>query len=208
MVPYFGRHSAKMFIRGKPVRFGFKLWCIASAGGYVYQFDPYGGASQKTNENLGLGKGVVTNLLKVVHDPENHTIFFDNFFTSHYLLTLLSEIKFFGAGAVRENRMASCPLQTTKTFAKKPKGNFDYRFDCNNKVLAVRWHDNSVVTVVTNFGTLEAIINVKRYNRKEKKHNIVLQQNILHQYNQGMGGVDLHDNAIANCRIRITDKKW
>ncbi|XP_050301648.1 piggyBac transposable element-derived protein 3-like [Anthonomus grandis grandis] len=30
MVPYFGRHSCKMFIKGKPVRFGFKLWCICS----------------------------------------------------------------------------------------------------------------------------------------------------------------------------------
>ncbi|XP_076266716.1 uncharacterized protein LOC143200200 [Rhynchophorus ferrugineus] len=64
MVPYFGRHSAKMFIRGIPARYGCKLLRIASAGGYAFQFDPYGGASLKTNENLGLGEGVVTNLLK------------------------------------------------------------------------------------------------------------------------------------------------
>lgn len=170
MVPYFGRHSAKIFIRGKRVWFEFKLWCIASAGGFVFQCDPYGGASQKTNQNLGLGERVVTNLLKVVRDPENHTIFFDNFFTSHYLLTLLQEMKFFAAGTVRENRVASCPLQTTKALAKESKGSFDFRFDRINKVLAVRWHDNSVVTVVTNFGTLEPIIHVKRYNRKEKKY--------------------------------------
>ena len=25
MVPYFGRHSAKMFISGKPIRFGYKI---------------------------------------------------------------------------------------------------------------------------------------------------------------------------------------
>lgn len=30
MVPYFGRHSCKMFIKGKPVRFGFKFWCLTS----------------------------------------------------------------------------------------------------------------------------------------------------------------------------------
>ena len=176
MVPYFGRHSAKMFIRGKPVRFGFKLWCIASATGYVYQFDPYGGASQKTNEKLGLGERVVTDLLKVVQVPENHIIFFDNFFTSHYLLTLLSEMKFFATGTVRENRVSSCPLQTTKELAKKSKGSFDYQFDVSNNIFAVRWHDNSVVTVVTNFGTLEPITNVKRYNRKEKSTTWSLNQ--------------------------------
>ena len=26
MIPYFGRHGAKQFIRGKPIRFGFKVW--------------------------------------------------------------------------------------------------------------------------------------------------------------------------------------
>lgn len=34
MVPYFGHHSAKMFLRGKPIRFGYKLWILASSSGY------------------------------------------------------------------------------------------------------------------------------------------------------------------------------
>ena len=28
MIPFFGRHSAKQFIRGKPIRFAFKIWCL------------------------------------------------------------------------------------------------------------------------------------------------------------------------------------
>ena len=28
MVPYFGRHSSKLFIRGKPIRFGYKNWVL------------------------------------------------------------------------------------------------------------------------------------------------------------------------------------
>nr|CAH7746854.1 unnamed protein product [Callosobruchus chinensis] len=28
MVTYFGRHSCKMFMKGKPIRFGFKLRCL------------------------------------------------------------------------------------------------------------------------------------------------------------------------------------
>ena len=28
VVPYFDRHSCKMFIRGKPIRFGFKIWML------------------------------------------------------------------------------------------------------------------------------------------------------------------------------------
>ncbi|KRX20026.1 PiggyBac transposable element-derived protein 3 [Trichinella nelsoni] len=33
MVPYFGHHSCKMFIRGKPIRFGYKIWTMSSANG-------------------------------------------------------------------------------------------------------------------------------------------------------------------------------
>lgn len=69
MVPYFGRHSCKMCIRGKPVRFGFKLWCLTSANGYLFQFSPYGGASTKRIEGLPLGSEVVFNLLKSVENP-------------------------------------------------------------------------------------------------------------------------------------------
>ena len=31
MVPYFDRHFAKMFIRGKPIRFGYQNWVFASS---------------------------------------------------------------------------------------------------------------------------------------------------------------------------------
>jgi len=41
MVPYYGRHSTKQFIRGKPIRFGYKLWCLNTRLGYLIQFDPY-----------------------------------------------------------------------------------------------------------------------------------------------------------------------
>ena len=28
VVPYYGRHSAKQYIRGKPIHFGYKVWSI------------------------------------------------------------------------------------------------------------------------------------------------------------------------------------
>jgi hypothetical protein len=45
MVPNFGSHSCKIFVRGIPVSFGFK--CLISVNGYLYQFLPYGGAITK-----------------------------------------------------------------------------------------------------------------------------------------------------------------
>ena len=31
IIPYYGKHETKQFIRGKPTRFGFKIWCITSS---------------------------------------------------------------------------------------------------------------------------------------------------------------------------------
>lgn len=76
MVPYFGRDGCKMFIRGKPVRFGFKLWCLCSENGYLYKFIPYGGKNDNDGRgDLGLGEKTVLDLLSVVQDPSLHRVF-------------------------------------------------------------------------------------------------------------------------------------
>ena len=38
MVPYFGRHGCKQFMKSKPVKFGYKLWVAATPIGYAIQF--------------------------------------------------------------------------------------------------------------------------------------------------------------------------
>lgn len=54
MVPYYGHLSAKMFIRGKSNRFGFKVWMLCSANGYPYAMSIYSGKSLNA-KNLPLG---------------------------------------------------------------------------------------------------------------------------------------------------------
>ncbi|KAI4469474.1 transposase is4 [Holotrichia oblita] len=132
MIPYFGRHSAKMFIKGKPVRFGFKIWCLCSSGGYLYQFIPYGGAASKDSQQEqehSLGTRVVLDLLSVVPDASLYKVFFDNFFSSYSLFNILNEKGFFFTGTVRENRLPNCPMQSSKILRKQKRGEFDFTFD-------------------------------------------------------------------------------
>ena len=35
MIPYYGRHGCKQYIRGKSIRFGCKFWCEATRHGYI-----------------------------------------------------------------------------------------------------------------------------------------------------------------------------
>ncbi|XP_030762551.1 piggyBac transposable element-derived protein 3-like [Sitophilus oryzae] len=62
MIPYFGRHSPKQFIRGKPIRWGYKFWMGTDHRGYIEWFEPYQGSTTKLDErykDLGLGANVV-----------------------------------------------------------------------------------------------------------------------------------------------------
>ncbi|KAB0803076.1 hypothetical protein PPYR_00046 [Photinus pyralis] len=93
MVKFFGRHSSKQYIKGKPVRFGYKNWALCSCTGYCYSFDTYCGAKNSRNQNsdLPLGSKVVLDLLTTVAVPSDHVVFFDNYFSSHALLRTLKD---------------------------------------------------------------------------------------------------------------------
>ncbi|XP_036317498.1 piggyBac transposable element-derived protein 3-like [Rhagoletis pomonella] len=49
MVEYFGRHSCKQFIRGKPVRFGYKMRSLNTPQGYLINFEMYQGSNPRIN---------------------------------------------------------------------------------------------------------------------------------------------------------------
>ncbi|KAK9712101.1 Thrombospondin type 1 domain [Popillia japonica] len=61
MVPYFGRHGSKQFMKGKPIRWAYKVWSGTTTSGYVEWFEPYQSSATKLPEhykNLGLGVSV------------------------------------------------------------------------------------------------------------------------------------------------------
>ena len=69
MCEYDGRHGHTQFLRGKPIRFGFKIWCGITPLGYLIWFDPYQGksASPRLQGNgLGLGENLVSHLADVL----------------------------------------------------------------------------------------------------------------------------------------------
>ena len=86
----------KQFIRGKPIRFGYKFWALCGVSGYCYNFDIYGDKSSADDNraDLLLGSKVVLNMLDVVEEPQSYSVFFDNLFTGYELLVHLRELVF------------------------------------------------------------------------------------------------------------------
>ena len=93
MVPYFGCHSAKMFIRGKPIRFVNKIWCLCKSDGYSYPMQIYQG-KQLNAINQPLRTRVINDMVFLISSSSNvlyRQFYFDNFLTSDHLMNELAE---------------------------------------------------------------------------------------------------------------------
>jgi len=208
MVPYYGHHSAKMYLRGKPIRFGYKLWVLASDNGYPYNVQVYCGKTTSLPGNQpdnGLGYRVVTSLRACITNPHVHEVYFDNFFSSYILLSSLRDMNIKATGTVRENRLKSFPLTDSKQM-KKERGFYEAK--CDMRLMAVKWNDNQCVTVATNFSTVEPLHKAKRWSSAKKSTIDLPQPAVVREYNLYTGGVDILDRFVSNYRPVFRSKKW
>ena len=126
MIPFFGRHLAKQSLPSKPIRYGFKNFCLNQASGYLLQVDPYqgsydGGIETKKNlqKEFGVGGATVLMLLKAIK-PVVGCLYIDNFFSSPRLFRKLAEMQIGAVATFRRNRVEKCPLD--KNMIKKERG--------------------------------------------------------------------------------------
>ncbi|XP_014789159.1 piggyBac transposable element-derived protein 3-like [Octopus bimaculoides] len=197
-----------MFMRSKPIKFGYKFWCLCSYNGYLFNFDPYYGKGDSDSKEP-LGMRVVKKLTDVLPSGEqSYQLFFDNFFTSIETLALLREKHLKATGTIRENCCKKCPMIDYKTMQKKERGHIDYRVDCTNKILITRWNDNKPVSVATNYSSVYPTVTARQYSQKEKQHLNVNMPKCISEYNHNMSGVDMLDKQVSLYRTRIRGKKW
>ena len=153
MEPYFGRHGLKQFIRGKPVRFGFKLWCLCSKEGLLLKFKLYEGKDSGRAENLTVGENVVCELAKNFVPEQSHA-FIDNFFTTLPLLDQFRDLKINLTGTIRKDRVRQVPIND---FKKKSRGTSEAFQDKDKKLLVVNWQDNSDVIIASNYNDEDSL---------------------------------------------------
>ena len=208
LVRYFGHHPLKQFIKGKPIRFGYKMWSLCGSDGYCYKFQLYCGKETGPKQDLPLGTRVVTEMLEAVHTPTDHIVYFDNLFTSRQLMVTLAEEGYRATGTVQERRTNKCPLPDSKTMAKTDRGTYETRFDITEEIAVTRWNDNRCVTMMSNFDSDQPAARAKRWYRAQRAHKFVEQPRMVHNYNLHMGGVDAHDWLCGKYSTSIRGKKW
>ncbi|KRZ51629.1 PiggyBac transposable element-derived protein 3 [Trichinella nativa] len=132
IVPYFGRHAAKMFLKGKPIRFGYKVWMLCGNDGYPYHMIIYQGKEIHASK-VPLSTRVISNMVDIIQENSNttrHTLYFDNFFNSYDLLVMLSELKMRAIGTIRSNGVDAVMLPD-KDLMKQNRSAFGFRSDGN-----------------------------------------------------------------------------
>ncbi|CAI9733933.1 Hypothetical predicted protein [Octopus vulgaris] len=200
MRPYYGHHGMKQFIRGKPIRYAFKIWCLVRPDGFLVKFYPYTGAGNKIAGKI-LGSSVTEKLcLKCV--SIGLYVHMDNYFTS-----LPSNNDLFCVGTIRNDRTEKVPLQDISKAARCTCCAVE---DKENGITLLRWHDKNQVNLVTNLKD-EKIFDIGRCGRGKKSERnrvSVPRPNIVKLYNKQMGGVDLFDKLRGHYRIRIRSRKW
>ncbi|XP_049785968.1 uncharacterized protein LOC126188409 [Schistocerca cancellata] len=85
MIPFKGRSSLKQYMPLKPVKQGYKVWCLAdSKTGYVIKLDIYTGKSNDGCTENSLGERVVISFTQDLK-YSNSLVAFGNFFTTTIL---------------------------------------------------------------------------------------------------------------------------
>ena len=145
MIPFKGRSALKQYMPLKPIKRGYKVWCIADAKtGYVLKFEIYTGKqadADATPGDYGLGERVVLNLVDNL-DQSIQVIAFDNFFTT---ITLMEELLRKGFHAIGTSHRGLPPMLKEKS--KLDRGQHLYK--TKNQIAAIKWQDKRPVTMLS-----------------------------------------------------------
>lgn len=218
MVAYKGTRAGNLrqYVSNKPDKWGFKIFCRSSSTGFIHDMLLYQGSSTFFNVSLSskeqsllLGAKVVLTLSRTIDEPQHSVLFFDNFFTNYDLIQLMkAELDIHCVGTVRANRSGGANgfLKEDKILSKEKRGAIDY---CSSEgVIAVKWHDNRCVTLLSNAHGIEPLSYVKRYNAEEKTKVPVTCPAVVQAYNEHMGGIDLSDMLVHLYKTPSKSRRW
>ena len=107
---------------------------------------------------------------------------------------------------VRENRCGGARLLSDNELKKKGRGQYD--FCSSENVIAVKWHDNKCVTLLSNAVGVEPVGSVKRFDVEAKCKVDIPCPSFVLAYNKHMGGIDLSDMLLALYKTPIRSHRW
>ncbi|XP_028413305.1 piggyBac transposable element-derived protein 3-like [Dendronephthya gigantea] len=213
IIPTKCRTGLRQYLPKKPHKWGIKVWARCGVSGMVYDFQIYTGSGSGSEDDdplLGVGGNVVRHLCSSLPKNVGHKVYFDNYFSSVHLLRHLEQARIWAVGTIRADRLKGAEklLNNKKELSKKGRGSSDWCVDADTNITIVRWMDNGLVQLISNHVGNSMGTPAKRWSTKEKKHVEIPRPQIVEEYNEHMGGVDLCDMLMALYRIKLRSTKF
>ena len=177
-----------------------------------YHIIPYEGAKTGSAGPGTSGKDltlrVVYDLLLKVDDCDKSLVTFDNWYSSSGLVASMGLLGIACRATARADRIGKAPVVSNAAMKKCKRGEMSKAQSKEFPLTVVKWHDNSVVTVLSNCDSVSDNDTVQRWDRSAKAFVNIDRPASIQHYNKNMGGVDYLDRGVAEYRIRIRSKKW
>lgn len=185
MISYRGRLSFLQYMPKKPHKWGIKVWVLAELEtGYTWNFNVQCGKEDSSQPGVPLGTQVVLELTKDLANKGYH-VYFDNYYTSPALCTILLNNGFGSCGTVRLNRKG-----LDERFKKEAVSTHGINVYKHGDILGLKWKDKKVVSLLTTIHGHEMVSITRRTKGAAGGHKTVEKPMAIDQYNAFMGGVD------------------
>ena len=192
MVKFKGRSTLKQYIPAKPIKRGYKLWCLCdSITGYLFNCKIYVGKENTGEQGTLLGERAVFSLISG-HSFEGKNLYFDNFFTSIELLEKLKLQNIIATGTIRSDRAGIPPHFTVKE--KMERGNFKSIIVSNTIIF--KWMDTKHVFLASNNCEDNKVVPVSRQ-LKSGQYITINCPKAINDYNKFTRGVDRFNQRIS-----------
>lgn len=197
MCGFRGRIHFKVYMKGKPEKYGIKLFVVCDAcTGYVLRMEVYAG---KGAQDSGV-MSVLDRLLSDYYD-KGFTVFMDRYYSSPVIFDHLWEKKTTAVGTCMPNRKQ---LPQNNVVQKKIKKN-EMVFMRRNHLLCLKWKDTRDVLMLSTCHkatSTDVTVRTRDGPKQKSKPDVIL------DYNVSKTGVDKADQMIAYYPFKRKQLKW
>jgi len=194
------RSTLKQYIKDKPHRWGYKIWCLVSDG-YLQQFSVYLG---KKGRQKGETPSEAVILLVTPYYGMNHVVVMNNFFCSPSLCQTLLRNSTFVLGTIQSNRRGF-PSSLVEESSNLSRGQWSFRQ--NEKMVAYVFVDRKPVYFLSTYYYPSQLDTLERHGKKGQKLLFEVPKAVT-AYNSFRSGVDIMDQLQSYYSIGRKNRRW
>ena len=137
---------------------------------------------------------------------DDKDVYFDNWFTSLSLISILKEHGVRATGTVRADRLRKDLKINKKDIKCKECGAKQVYYE-RSGITCVTGNDNGPVTILSNVHADLPYTQVKRWDSSQRNYIKINRPNCITEYKKHMGGVDRLDAHVSIYQIDVREKK-